>query len=51
MFTPFAFVKQEAAGNTFIVATGGTITNSGSYTIHTFTGDGTFATNATYAIN
>jgi hypothetical protein len=30
------------------VATGGTITSSGGYTIHTFTGDGTFGV---YSIN
>src|SRR5210317_2275853 len=29
-------------GPTFITATGGTITTSGDYKIHTFTGDGTF---------
>src|SRR5210317_812032 len=29
-------------GPTFISATGGTITTSGDYTIHTFTGDGCF---------
>jgi hypothetical protein len=29
-------------------ATGGTITSSPGYTIHTFTGDGTFATNANF---
>src|SRR6056300_851859 len=28
--------------NTFILATGGTITTSGNYKIHTFTGDGCF---------
>jgi len=26
-------------------ATGGTVTSSGGYTIHTFTGDGTFVSN------
>jgi len=30
------------AGNSFIIATGGTITTSGDYKIHTFTGPGTF---------
>lgn len=29
-------------------ATGGTVTTGGGYTIHTFTGDGTFATNADF---
>jgi hypothetical protein len=33
------------------VATGGTVTSSGGYTIHTFTGSGTFTANASYAIN
>ena len=30
------------AGETFIAATGGTITTSGDFKIHTFTGPGTF---------
>jgi hypothetical protein len=35
------------AGNTFVAATGGTITTCGNYKIHTFTGPGTFTvTNA-----
>jgi hypothetical protein len=29
-------------------ATGGTITSSGGYTIHTFTGDGTFTSNSIF---
>ena len=29
-------------------ATGGTVTTGGGYTIHTFTGDGTFATNSNF---
>jgi len=32
--------------NTFITATGGTITTSGDYKIHAFTGDGTFCVSA-----
>jgi hypothetical protein len=34
-------------------AVGGTVTSSGGYTIHTFTGDGTFTANSApvYAIN
>ena len=33
-------------------ATGGTVTTSPGYTIHTFTGDGTFRSNATsYSVN
>jgi hypothetical protein len=31
-----------ASGPAFIIATGGTITESGDYKIHTFTSDGTF---------
>ena len=39
-------------GPTFITATGGTITTSGDYKIHTFTGDGTFTANASlFSIN
>ena len=38
---------SNVRGNPFIVATGGTITTSGDYKIHTFTGPGTFTvTNA-----
>ena len=33
---------SNAAGNPFIVATGGTITTCGNFKIHTFTGPGTF---------
>jgi hypothetical protein len=39
------------------LATGGTVTTPSGYVVHTFTGDGTFATNsnfggsATYSIN
>ena len=36
-------------GNAFIIATGGTITNSGNCRIHTFTGPGTFTVCATAA--
>jgi hypothetical protein len=32
-------------------ATGGTVTSSGGNTIHTFTGDGTFAVGAGFSIN
>ena len=34
--------NPEDVGNNFIAATGGTITTSGDYKIHTFTGPGTF---------
>ena len=34
------------ASNTFVTATGGTITTSGDYKIHTFTGPGTFCVTA-----
>jgi len=34
---------SNVIGNPFITATGGTITSSGNYKIHTFTGPGTFA--------
>jgi hypothetical protein len=38
---------QRRGGNPFIEATGGTVTTSGDYKVHTFTGPGTFAvTNA-----
>ncbi len=33
------------AGSPFIEATGGTITTSGDFKIHTFTGPGTFTVN------
>ena len=33
---------SEAYGETFVSATGGTVTTSGDYKIHTFTGDGCF---------
>ena len=32
----------ELTGQSFIVATGGSITTSGNYKIHTFTSNGTF---------
>jgi hypothetical protein len=32
-------------------ATGGTITSSGGYTIHSFTGSGTFTANSSYFVN
>ena len=35
-------LQSVASTNPFIVATGGTITTSGNYKIHTFTGPGTF---------
>ena len=31
--------------------TGGSVSSSGGYTIHTFTGDGTFVVNSAYTIN
>ena len=31
-----------------VAAAGGTVTTSPGYTIHTFTGDGTFTTNSTF---
>jgi len=34
--------SSDASGDTFIIATGGTITCCGDYKIHTFTGPGTF---------
>ena len=34
--------SSDAFTNPFIVATGGTITTSGDYKIHTFTGPGSF---------
>ncbi len=37
---------SEAITNTFITATGGTITTCGNYKIHTFTGPGTFSVSA-----
>ena len=37
--------SDSDASNTFIVATGGTITTSGDFKIHTFTGPGTFTVN------
>ena len=36
-------LQSDADNNPFIVATGGTITNSGNDRIHTFTGPGTFS--------
>ena len=38
---------SNATGRTFMTATGGTITTSGDYKIHTFTGPGTFTVCAT----
>ena len=35
------YVGAQAAG-------GGTVSSSGEYTVHTFTGDGTFATNSSF---
>jgi hypothetical protein len=35
-------LQSEAPGEAYVVATGGTITCSGDYKIHTFTGPGTF---------
>ena len=40
---------SNVRGNAFIVATGGTITCSGDYKIHTFTGPGTFCVSAVAA--
>jgi len=40
---------SNVRGNAFIVATGGTITCSGNFKIHTFTGPGTFAVSNTAA--
>jgi hypothetical protein len=34
----------------FSQATGGTISSGGGYMVHTFTGDGTFATNPNFGI-
>ncbi len=40
-----AFVKGVMASSVLdFAATGGNVTNSGGYTIHTFTGGGTFTT-------
>ena len=33
---------SNVRGNSFVTATGGTITTCGNYKIHTFTGPGTF---------
>lgn len=38
-------IKRGSDGRTEVVATGGTITTSGGFTIHTFTGSGTFVAN------
>ena len=43
------FGAQSAAAAAFISATGGTITTSGNYKIHTFTSSGTFTVTATPA--
>tara|TARA_R110002020_G_scaffold122807_1_gene278724 strand:- start:435 stop:1901 length:1467 start_codon:yes stop_codon:yes gene_type:complete len=40
---------SNVRGNAFIIATGGTITCSGDYKIHTFTGPGTFCVSAAAA--
>jgi hypothetical protein len=37
----------KVAGNSFVTATGGTITTCGDYKIHTFTGPGTFTVTST----
>ena len=37
---------SNVVGNSYIIATGGTITTSGNYKIHTFTGPGTFTVSA-----
>ena len=44
MFTPFAFVKSSVKSSVspYIVATGGTVTTSGSFKIHTFTSSADF---------
>ena len=39
----FIFTSSQDQDNSAAVATGGTITYSGGYTIHTFTGNGTFS--------
>ena len=52
------YVNGAAGGSGIVIirylgiqaATGGTVTSSGGYTIHTFTGDGTFQFN-NYVIN
>ena len=38
------------AGKPPFEATGGTVTTYGAYTVHTFTGPGTFTTNANFGI-
>ena len=38
--------NTQGAANTFVAATGGTITTSGDFKIHTFTGPGTFCISA-----
>ena len=38
--------NTQGAANTFVTATGGTITTSGDFKIHTFTGPGTFCVSA-----
>ena len=40
--TPDAIITGGQYDNKFIVATGGTVTESGDFKIHTFTGDGNF---------
>jgi len=39
--------SNSVTGNAFVVATGGTITTSGNFKIHTFTGPGTFTVSNT----
>ena len=41
---------SNARGRTFITATGGTITTSGDFKIHTFTGPGTFCVSQTSSV-
>src|SRR5210317_443125 len=47
-WTPIQNSTQSALATdpTYVTATGGTITTSGDYKIHTFTGDGTFCVSA-----
>ena len=43
-----SFGSQGRFGSVRFSATGGTVTSAGGYTIHTFTGPGTFTTNANF---
>jgi len=45
-FQVLGFGSGGGGGAQFVEATGGTITTSGDYKIHTFTGDGTFTVTA-----